>query len=241
LLQPQKLAVIATHEALMHTLLHPADGAPIASLCVRIGDAVEAEVNVQRLLQRQLLETKEREAEHDDVDTTAAADSAASLEKLMDAWMYGPSHLQRYLDESHQRDGKKRTRVHSVKYANRRAQKLLLDSEPWSDAIKLKVGVALVEVLLNVATIQVDGKEEKAFSYEKRWHRFRRQSGHVLLHDRLVKMIVEDTFDSLEASTMRYKPMILPPRDWVAPDDGGYSWLKIDFMRTHGSNTQRVS
>ena len=33
--------------------------------------------------------------------------------------------------------------------------------------------------------------------------------------------------------------MIVPPTDWVGPNQGGYRWLKSDLMRTHESNFQQ--
>jgi DNA-directed RNA polymerase len=34
-------------------------------------------------------------------------------------------------------------------------------------------------------------------------------------------------------------PMIVPPTDWTGPQKGGYRWLEVGLMRTHGSNVQK--
>jgi DNA-directed RNA polymerase len=153
--------------------------------------------------------------------------------------MYGPSHLQQFIDEAHSLDPSKKTRIR-IAYAKRRAQWILKSDEEWTKPDKLKLGILLIEVLLENATIRQMGRREKAFSYEKRYFSKDKCIGKIYLHDALYKTVTEHTFDSLEGNTTRFKPMVMPPRDWVAPDDGGYSWLKTDLMRTHGSKMQKV-
>jgi hypothetical protein len=41
--------------------------------------------------------------------------------------------------------------------------------------------------------------------------------------------------------TSRHKPMVVKPDLWAGPRSGGYKWLKVDIMRTHGSKMQEVS
>lgn len=56
-LPPQKLAVIVAHECTMNTLQKGKNGATLSSVAIMIGNAVEAEVNVQRLLQQKVEES----------------------------------------------------------------------------------------------------------------------------------------------------------------------------------------
>ena len=257
-LQPQKLSVILAHESIMHTLQRGINGVTLASLALRIGSAIEAEVNVQRALQQRLEESSQGNRElnleelMDDIGDKASQTDNASLSGLppeqesddivnrFGDWMYGPSHLQRFIDEAHSLDPSKKTRIR-ISHANRRARRILKSDEEWRKSEMLKLGVALIEILLQNAMIDQNGQQEKAFSYEKRYLTKDKFVGRIYLHEKLYKMVLEDSWESLEASTTRYKPMILPPRDWVAPDDGGYSWLKVDLMRTHGSKLQKVN
>ena len=255
-LQPEKLAIITAHEALVHTLT-AGGGATLASTAKRIGAAVEAEVNVQQLLKHQMLEAqRQRESEESNLEaseTNKEAESAAHEEgsagsdvsgdtdeavSAVRSWMYGPSHLQRFMDEGKKEDIGKKKRVR-IAYANRRAKQLLKRSDTWSDTDKIKLGVALLDQLLGHATISANRHVEKAFSYEQGWTDNKRV-GRIHLNDKLYRMVVEDSFDSLAASTTRHKPMIVPPRDWVEASKGGYAWLKVDMMRTHGSDVQKV-
>jgi DNA-directed RNA polymerase len=50
---------------------------------------------------------------------------------------------------------------------------------------------------------------------------------------------VSDKLHSFGATTTKHKPMILPPKPWTDPNDGGYLWLKVDLIRYHGCNTQK--
>jgi len=258
-LQPQKLAVIVAHESIMHTLQKGANGVTLSSLAIKIGSSVEAEVNVQRALLKRLEESSQRITDSElnqegwvdgsDEDSVSPADTMSlphtpdegddETVDHFDNWMYGPSHLQRFIEEAHSLEPSKKSRIR-IDYANRRARWILKSEEEWSKSDKLKLGVLLIEVLLENATISRNGQEEKAFSHEKRYLAQDKWTGRVYLHDTLYKMAVEDSWESLEGNTTRYKPMVLPPRDWVAPDDGGYSWLKVDLMRTHGSKLQKV-
>lgn len=253
-LQPQKLAVIVAHESIMHTLRKGLNGITLVSLALEIGSAVEAEVNVQRALRKGLEESSRRGKELGEEgllldDDEASEINGAVISKALDEdpdepsihfdnWMYGPSHLQRFIEEAHSLDPSKKNRIR-LNYANRRARRILNSDEEWTKVDKLKLGVVLIEALLRNATIVQNGKEEDAFSYEKRFLSSDKFVGRVYLHEMLYKMVTEDSWESLEANTTRYKPMILPPRNWVAPDDGGYSWLKGDIMRTHGCKLQK--
>ena len=256
-LQPEKLAVIVAHESIMHTLQKGENGVSLTSLALRIGSAVEAEVNVQRALHKRLEEASERNKALEldgllgdsEEESVALADTAnlphgdkedgetiAHFEK----WMYGPSHLQRFIEEAFSLEPSKKSRIR-INHANQRARRILNSEDEWGPSEKLKLGVVLLETLLENATISQNGRQEKAFSHEKRYIGDNKITGRIYLHENLYKLVAQDSFCSLEASTTRYKPMVLPPRDWVGPDDGGYSWLKVDLMRTHGSKLQKVN
>ena len=59
------------------------------------------------------------------------------------------------------------------------------------------------------------------------------------MNQKLYKMILEDKYSSLNGFTSRYRPMVIPPKDWSHTRKGGYEVLQCDFMRTHGCNVQK--
>ena len=261
-LPPQKLAVIVAHECVINTLQRGTNGVTLVSIAKMIGSAVEAEVNIQYVLQQQVEESrrvsKELNDDESDADSVnadgqshiASPSTDSDLEEpdqeadhpkeIFSDWMYGATHLQKFIDEAHKSDPSKKTRIR-INSANRRARRLLRNSKEWREADKVKLGVALIEVLLQNAVIDQSEEPEKAFRYEKVYLSKDKFVGRLFLHDKIYNMAVEDSWANLEAATTRHKPMILPPRDWVAPDDGGYSWLKVDLMRTKGCKLQKVS
>ena len=256
-LQPEKLAIITTHEATMHALKMGGDGATLMKMALMIGDAVEAEVNVQRLL-RQRMERKpgqmktnagtETNGNHKDTPEEAATNYELEQSdpfhihkqsKEMD-WMYGPSHLQRFIDDMNRSDPGRKGKVRLAR-ANRRAMQLLESTDPWSTADKVILGAVLIQMLLEEAKVSfIDKPTVPAFTYEKNWVSDKKLVGHISLNEDFFKLIVEDKFTSLDAYTTRHKPMVVPPKEWVGPKEGGYSVLQTEFMRAHGCQIQKV-
>lgn len=247
-LQPEKLAIITTHEASMYALKMGGKGATLMKMALMIGNAVEAEVNVQRLL-RQRMENKQdygvkkesaeqafEEAEEAKVDEFLEE----KKEKKLD-WVYGPSHLQRFVDEMHRSDPSRKGKVRIAR-ANRRAMQLLESAEPWATGEKVILGAVLIQMLLEEAKVSFQGKDNKpAFVYEKNWVSHNKLVGHISMNDDLYNMIVEDKFSCLDSYTTRHKPMIIPPKEWTGLHEGGYSLLQTEFMRAHGCQVQKVS
>lgn len=266
-LPPEKLAIITAHEAVLSSLLgsnRDIHGVPFVSIAERIGEAVEEEILIHRALYKRFRE-KQQEARRkglemddgdsdDNFDETAPSEEAKQiaeslveqdpqLQNTLEAtfkWAYASSHLRSYLDEiSKMQPTAKKRRV--VAYAVRKAREILENDEKWSTDDKIHLGAALFQAILETATVDVAGRSENAFVYEKRWMPKGKTQSFVSVHSNLYNMIVNDKFDSLGAVTTRYKPMIVPPQLWTSPNEGGYLWLKSDLMRYHGSNTQRVS
>ena len=260
-LPAEKLAVIVAQETIMHCLMHTRrghqdkNGATLNSVARRIGEVVEVELNVHRVLEKRMQQKQAAIKEDEFGDALAdfvseeynsLSDDIASTETTKEEettgptnWKYSAHHLQRFTEEisrNQNKSGKIR-----VKHANRRARELLESEEEWTVADHIKVGVALLEVLLNEATVKgSDGNRDKAFTYHKMWEN-EKLVGWVVLHDDIYKMIAEDPYGSTTALTSCHKPMVVPPNPWVGPRDGAYKWLKVEMMRTHGSKIQRVS
>lgn len=133
--------------------------AKIGASSSNIGDAVEAEVNLQKLLKKRVdegkitmkdlkdqLDLNEIDGKHDgdsDADTNADArtiteegDKKKKKKEKKNGWMYGPSHLQRFVDELNRSDPGRKGKVR-IQRANRRAMQLLERVEPWPDDDKV--------------------------------------------------------------------------------------------------------
>jgi DNA-directed RNA polymerase, mitochondrial len=256
-LQAEKLAIITTHEATMHALKKSSDGSTLMSMALSIGEAVEAEVNVQKLLRSRMernpkgsssKKKSDEEAIHEPQDS-----NKKSLEKHM-GWMYGASHLQRFVDELNRLDPSRKGKVRIAR-ANRRALQLLQSEKPWSTPDKVILGAVLIQMLLETARVDFHGATKHlvfhegdlesnkygkpAFVYEKKWVPNKKHLiGHITMNEDFYKMVVEDDLASLDIYTTRHKPMVVPPKEWVGPNDGGYKLLKTEFMRAHGCQVQ---
>ena len=130
---------------------------------------------------------------------------------------------------------------------------MLDSSESWSSSDKITLGVVLMKLLMETATVDLNGKNkrnrnngddvdygEPAFVHEKIWMNDNNLVGCIKINEDFYRMVVEDKFSSLDAFTTRHKPMVLPPRDWTSPNDGGYMVLDTDFMRTKGCQIQKA-
>jgi len=253
-LQPEKMAVILAHIGITHTLSQGGHGAKLAQLAIVLGEAVEAEVNVQRLLRQKVQERalqrrtdsilnnindNDVDNNNDDEFFSESMNSTSFIETVENTpdWMYGASHLARFVEEANRANPGQKTRLR-IRSANERALRLLSDSanEPWTDMIKAKLGSALIQILLDHALL-IDGTP--AFAYEKKWVGWNQSVGHVTMEESFYEMIVEEKYDSLAPFSTRHKPMLTPPRKWISPSDGGYHALLVNIMRTHGCQAQK--
>jgi len=257
-LQSEKIAVICSHQAMLAILSSGSNRIPVVTIALKIGTAIEAEVNVQRLLRQRMdasqrpekdpkdEDKKESVDEHtDSVDIESKTDHGLSELKdtpmgLSKRWSYGASHLQQFIDESSRNEvGNKKTRIR-IDRANQRALRLLNSSEEWPKTHKIKLGCTLVKFLLDDAKVRGEGnKQEDAFVYEKERKGHNKFMGVVGLNDQLYKLIMEDDVDVFSSMATHNRPMVIPPRDWTDPNDGGYCAVKVELMRTNGCRSQR--
>jgi DNA-directed RNA polymerase len=255
-LPPDKLAVVTSHEAiteaLMGALRNGREGVPLVKMAHVIGSAVEVEVISQRRMRdlyRNDDSLKYDEGEDDGESESNSNESSSSREETetldkrptaMDKWTFSATHLKRFMEDLKRIDPKLDTSKRAVNYAVRRAKQAMNSEDQWTSEDIIHVGACLLSILLETAKIDDNGTEEPAFTLEKSWsHAEKKSTSFILLNDKLYKLFVEDDYQSLAAVTTRHTPMIIPPRDWVGPKDGGYRWLNVDFMRTHGSNLQK--
>ena len=123
---------------------------------------------------------------------------------------------------------------------------LLQSSEPWHTAEMVVLGGVFIQMLLDTAYMNDrngNGQNQNripAFTYEKKWVTQNKLQGIIVMNEDLYHMMVHEKHASLDNSTMRHKPMVIPPKEWTSIGDCGYSVLTTDFMTTHGCQIQQV-
>ena len=145
--------------------------------------------------------------------------------------------MTKFMEELKYYDPKFKKNKTTIEQAVRRAKRATDSSQRWTIEDKVHLGVALLSILMECATVETDGKEQAAFSVEKIWTKKMKTKSYVRLNKQTSKRFLEDDFVSLAATTTRHAPMVVPPTDWVSPDKGGYKWLEVDMMRYKKSNT----
>jgi DNA-directed RNA polymerase len=256
-LPAEKIALLLANHAISHCLAHAEKshhGSTLTSLALEIGEAFETEVMVQKAIAKKLkeksfynlskFENEEAMEELEDFLETSDDGSSAVLPDEVSAfnvsnWRYSTSHRQHFLEQIY-RDSDFRGRL-KMKRAYRRAQEILDKEESWPHNEQLKVGAALVQILVDEAKVKLnDGKVENAFKYHKVWLN-KKLVGWISIHHSFYTSVMEDFVNQKLAFSTRHKPMVVPPDPWVSPTQGGYKWLKVNVMRFHGSNIQKVS
>ena len=245
-LNPEKMAVITSHEAVTQALLlsgkNGNEGVPLVKLAQFVGAAVETEVISQRRMKERFHGTsppyESNKSDDDDNNDTTEASKGPKMTAI-DHWKFSASHLKMYMDELKRINPNGGKGKRAINYAMRRAKQAMNTDQKWSREDLTHIGAALHSILIENAKVYQNGTEEPAFRVEKKWSKNSKSTSYVVLNDHLSKLFLEDEFLSWAANTTRHKPMIVPPSDWIGPNDGGYRWLKVELMRTHRSNVQR--
>lgn len=177
--------------------------------------------------------------------TTKAAPSnrMPKVESELNRSNYTSAHLKALLDEiSLQNPSASRQRT--MVFAIRKARNADTSDEPWSQAVIVQLGAALLQLLMEHCVLapsqpqQQQQPKEPVFSIAKHWYQGKLRT-HVTLHDAVHTMVLEeDVLGSLDAVTSRHKPMVVPPAPWKSTTGGGYRILRVDLMR-YGCDRQR--
>ena len=244
-LLPDNMAVTVAHEAILQSLLYSGkdgkEGIPLVKMAAALGAAVETEVVSQRRIKERFHDVKtvdesdEDEKEFEDNSLSRDGESKTAI----DRWTFSASHLKLYMDELQRIDPKLGKSKRAIKYAIRRAKQAMNSEENWTKVDRIHLGAALMSILIESARLKENGEERPAFRLEKKWIGRNKSANYVILDDSMRKLFLEDNYQSFAPFTTRYTPMIVPPTDWVGPNQGGYRWLKSDLMRTHESNFQQ--
>jgi len=107
----------------------------------------------------------------------------------------------------------------------------LVDEEQWSTTLKVKVGSALLGILVESARMDTG---EAAFSHKLIYDPTRNiKVGHVELNPAVYQSIVPQEG---MAFSPRFLPMLIPPKNWNNKKGAGCYWfLKSNLMRTESS------
>ena len=258
-----KLAVIVAHQAIIQCATglkegektyHAANCARFVRLALTIGQCVEDELVVHKLLHKRALEeARDKPKTKTSFESNVSAimdknndDQSAELTDIVDPqnithkWSYTTTHLKEYLDEVGKykpTDNKRRVLTHGIKKARKAAE----GADSWTTADKAQLGSALLHILLETATIDqnTNSDSEMAFHLEMRWMSSTKCQSFVTMNDQLLKIVACDDIQSLSASATRHRPMVVPPKPWTAAKQGGYMILETDIMRYHGSTSQK--
>lgn len=203
----------------------------------------------------------------------------------IDGWVYTATHLQRFLDEISggggstpgQKSLKGQGRYHPSK-VQKRCKEILLaegyvssdgsgeegdrkkvsmnDFEEWDPVKKVKLGAALIRMLLDHTTFSRPSKRrgrnappvEAAFRYSRRRTGEKKFHGYISIHPDLMNIALNEEFTSSSSLLIapsklntRVQPMVVPPNDWTDVNNGGYETIKVPFMRTRHCKTQKDS
>lgn len=116
----------------------------------------------------------------------------------------------------------------------------------WPATVRAKLGALLISMLLHCAKTSVikvlangelSMQHQSAIQHSYTYVRGRRL-GIIKLHPNVVKSLANEPlwWDSLG----RNLPMLVPPKPWVAWNDGGYYFYRSAVVRTKGSKEQSI-
>ena len=203
---------------------------------------------------------------------------------LPDKYAYSPSHLQRFLNELSSSGGstgeqKSLKSVGRVRpgLVRKRCKEILLvegfdaygeidDKElmkqksmntfnDWDPVKKVKLGAALIRLLLDHTTFSKPlcaefggyAAPEPAFRYLRKKTSSGKIHGCISINPDLFKVAVEQELCGtsrnipLSMHNNRVQPMVVPPKEWTDLNTGGYETIRVPFMRTRQCKTQKVS
>ena len=268
MLNPDKLAVITLHVVIGQLMKGEetfSPESPQAGMCKfvrvveRLGEAVQAEVNLARLRQRsrvQQQQQRRRAAGGSAPDGIGATSSASTRDLAEDVTDVEDFIAKPHLADRFARVNAKSLRdLTSVRSVARFARSALNDSD-WGSTARSKVGAALTNLLLNTARIKVPGPGEgrvasggdgeadrgvagdllevPAFYHDYTFHKGQKY-GTISWHEAFYGFMDDEHMIRATLSPVRYMPMVTPPRPWTRFNAGGYLRSESIVMRGHYS------
>ncbi|KAI5805117.1 hypothetical protein EDC01DRAFT_685897 [Geopyxis carbonaria] len=115
----------------------------------------------------------------------------------------------------------------------------------WPNSIKAKLGAVLISMILHCAKTPVTrivGERVVTQNHPAIYHTYQyirgRKIGVIKFHAELIKKFAREP---LRRGVLgRLLPMLVPPRPWMASNDGGYYYSFSKMMRTKSSREQEI-
>ncbi|VFQ79556.1 unnamed protein product [Cuscuta campestris] len=229
------IAVITMHKVMGSLMAGGEHGsAKLVHVANALGDAIEQEVRIHRLLKR-----KKQTKGSKDTNKSINVNGDTSMEEEPNGVAEDEQNLQRKV-------------TNLIKKNNLRAVRRVLDSQDhlkhWEPNVKVKVGSHLVELILQTAYIQPQTEELSDGPPDVRpafVHTSKTVSNQAKGPSRRYGVIQCDpsVLKGLERSARHmvipYMPMLIPPIKWKGYDKGAHLYLPSYVMRTHGARQQR--
>ena len=261
MLNPDKLAVITLHVVIGQLMKGEesfSPESPQAGMCKfvrvveRLGEAVQAEVNLARLRHRSRVQQQQQRAgggsTPDGIGATPSASTRDLAEDVTDVedFIAKPHFADRFARVN----AKSLRDLTSVRSVARFARSALNDSD-WGSTARSKVGAALTNLLLNTARVKVPGPGEgrateegagaadgllevPAFYHDYTFHKGQKY-GTISWHEAFYGFMDDEHMIRATLSPVRYMPMVTPPRPWTRFNAGGYLRAESIVMRGHYS------
>eukprot|EP00871_Galdieria_phlegrea_P001321 jgi/Galph1/218/GphlegSOOS_G4904.1 len=248
-MEPAKLALITIQETLRLTVPKK-EGVPYLNLCLEVGKAVQTQCNAEELekLRKKVQSgTDSMELEHKSTqiatDTNGLQETVGSDttndDKNKSSFKLRLKKLNDLMKSS--RNNKER----NTYYINRYAYELRGSSAFWDKLCLLRVGSRLVDMLLkNVPTQDnVSGAKQKeqvsfipAFWHKKVKQRGNKIQGLVGCRESVYEILSRDVSNPYANPMPRLRPMVVVPKPWTSPRNGGYLRIPSDLMRCEHSH-----
>lgn len=223
------MAIITMHKLMALLMTGGEHGyARVVQAACLIGDAIEQEVRIHKFLEK----TENKKKKKIDKDEGDEKDESNCTMKEQEKLRKKVTNLI------------KKQKLPAVRQIVRGQ----VDSRPWSQDIKAKVGSRVIELLLQTAYIQppADNVADTPPDIRPAFvHTFRtvmkenkktsRRFG-VIECDPLVHKGLDRTARHM---VIPYMPMLVPPVKWTGYDKGAHLFLPSYVMRTHGAKQQR--
>lgn len=242
LLEPEKLAVLTLHTTLstlmkgelnteswatfrgMNESGTASGSAKFITVAEQVGIAVQAEVNLGRM---RAAEKAAKEAYKKSRQTIALDGENAVQPESKEIEEVVEHRINAMLDTS------KLTTIKSVSKHARQA----LENAEWGREIRLKVGTLLLTLLMDTAKIGVPDENGGLLTLPAFYHDYK-EAGYGMLHwhESIYRFINTETMTRAALVPVKHFPMVVPPREWVRYNKGGYLRADNLFMRGKYSN-----
>lgn len=212
-LSAEALSVITIHCALS-TLIRDVEGVALPTLAFLIANTINAEVNYKKLaeLKRRQVGLKKKGGWTKEAGRTKGTGAKESHAQAL---------INRAIANSN-------SMVSAVNYA---AQQAVVKDAEWDERVKLLLGTTLIDLLVNVAKVEVEGDFIPAFRHflkigKRGWKR-----GMMQLTDPALKTLSQDGEFLADTVSPKQQPMVVRPRPWYTPRESPYLKCRAELVR----------